>query len=236
MIKTCINTKQIVELADNVVLFLFGCEDSLDKAKEQFNNVFKKNTQDLEAFLAKMPEIKEKLAKDLQFFFDGDPAADSTDEILATYPGYQAVVYHRIAHVLYQLGHKVEARVISEHAHFLTGIDIHPGATIGCPFFIDHGTGVVIGETAIVGNYVKIYQGVTLGALSLAKGHELKGQKRHPTIGNNVTIYANATILGGDVTIGDYSVIGSNVFLLESIPENCSVTLPKPELVIRKKK
>ena len=179
--------------------------------------------------------IKGLVTKDLGFFFESDPAANSLDEIKITYPGFRAITFYRIAHVLYKQNKKVEARIITEHAHFLTGIDINPGASIGCPFFIDHGTGVVIGETSIIGDFVRLYQGVTLGALSPEKGQSIKGVKRHPTVGNNVTIYAGASILG-DISIGNNCTVGGGVFLLESIPDNMKVTNPKPILNIKEKK
>ena len=235
MIKTCINKTKIIEFIEYTEEVLFCCEKNKDKLKPLFLSEFSENNEDLEAFLAKLPEIKRMLDKDLAFFMERDPAANSEEEIIACYPGYRAIIFHRLAHILYLMGYKIQARVISEHTHFLTGIDIHPGATIGCPFFIDHGTGIVIGETAIIGDYVKMYQGVTLGAISLSKGSKMKGTKRHPTIGDYVTLYANATILGGEVTIGDYAIIGSNVFLTESVPENYKVFISKPELVFKKK-
>ena len=139
---------------------------------------------------------------DLEFFFASDPAANSLEEIKLTYPGYRCIVLYRIAHILFNKNQKLEARIISELAHSVTGIDIHPGATIGSPFFIDHGTGIVIGETTIIGKNVRIYQGVTLGALSPKAGQKIKGVKRHPTILDNVTIYAGATLLG-DITVGN---------------------------------
>lgn len=193
-----------------------------------------KTDYDEEEYLQKIKQAHECLLKDLDFFMLSDPAADSVEEVLICYPGFKAIVYHRIAYILYQMGCKIGARIISEEAHFLTGIDIHPGAKIGCPFFIDHGTGIVIGETTIIGDNVKIYQGVTLGALSLSKGCDLKGIKRHPTILNNVTIYSGASILG-DITIGNNCVIGSNVFLLERISDNRRVVLSKPELIVSKR-
>ena len=179
--------------------------------------------------------IKEKVLKDLDFFFESDPAANNLDEIKITYPGFKAITFYRIANVLYKNNLRSEARIITEHAHFLTGIDINPGATIGCPFFIDHGTGVVIGETSVIGDFVRLYQGVTLGALSPDKGQSIRGVKRHPTVGNNVTIYAGASIIG-DISIGNNCTIGGGVFLLDSIPDNMKVTNPKPILNIKEKK
>lgn len=179
--------------------------------------------------------IKEKVNKDLAFFFESDPAANNFDEIKITYPGFKAITFYRIANILYKNNQKSEARIITEHAHFLTGIDINPGASIGTPFFIDHGTGVVIGETSVIGNYVRLYQGVTLGALCPDKGQTIRGVKRHPTVGDNVTIYAGASIIG-DISIGNNCTIGGGVFLLDSIPDNMKVTNPKPILNIKEKK
>lgn len=235
MIETCIKKQTIIDFADNIEGYIFGCSDSLDRAKVGFKKLFSKLSSVEYMFFKQIPVIKKQLQEDLSFYLESDPAANNEEEILACYPGYKAIVYYRIAHILYTMGYKVEARIISEQAHLITGIDIHPGATIGCPFFIDHGTGVVIGETSIVGNRVKIYQGVTLGAISLSRGHEMKGTKRHPTIEDNVTIYSNASILGGDVVIGHDCTIGSNVFLTESVPENYKVFISKPELVFKKK-
>ncbi len=184
--------------------------------------------------LQKLPAIREILKTDVQAALDGDPAARSTDEIVIAYPGLRAIAAHRIAHELYQREIPLIPRVISEHAHSLTGIDIHPGATIGHSFFIDHGTGVVVGETATLGDQVKIYQGVTLGALSFPKderGKLIKGGKRHPNIEDNVTIYAGATILG-DITIGRDSIIGGNTWLTKSLPPNSKVTIASPEMTI----
>lgn len=207
-------------------------KEILLRSKKRFLTSICSDLDNMNAFFSKTGELKQKYAQDVSFFYDSDPAADSLEEIISTYPGFTASFYHRIAHELYLLGLKVVARVISEYAHSMTGIDIHPGATIGSPFFIDHGTGIVIGETSVIGHHVKIYQGVTLGGLSLAKGHALNGVKRHPTIGNYVTIYSGASILGGDVVIGDHVVIGSNVFLTESVPANMRVRIAKPELEI----
>ncbi len=184
--------------------------------------------------LKKLPKLRETLKSDIQASLDGDPAARSTDEIVIAYPGLKAIAVHRIAHELYQQNIPLIPRVMGEYAHSLTGIDIHPGATIGHSFFIDHGTGVVIGETAVLGNQVKLYQGVTLGALSFPKderGQLIKGSKRHPNIEDNVTIYAAATILG-DITIGHDSVIGGNTWLTKSLPPNSKVTIAAPEMTI----
>lgn len=186
--------------------------------------------------LESLPGIRTLLKLDCQAALDGDPATRSLDEIILAYPGFKAIAVHRIAHVLYKAGVPLVPRIMSEHAHAATGIDIHPGATIGKSFFIDHGTGVVIGETSVLGDNVKLYQGVTLGALSFPKdgcGRLIKGSKRHPNLEDNVTVYAGATILG-DVTIAHHSVIGGNVWLTESIHEPYSRVLFSPaELQIK---
>jgi len=177
--------------------------------------------------LSCLPKIRETLKTDVLAALDGDPATKSTDEIVIAYPGLKAIAIQRIAHELYRADIPLIPRVMGEYAHTLTGIDIHPGATIGKSFFIDHGTGVVIGETAVIGDHVKIYQGVTLGALSFPKneqGELIKGAKRHPNIEDKVTIYAGATILG-DITIGAGSVIGGNVWITESLPPGTKVTI-----------
>ena len=181
-------------------------------------------------FMQRIPAIREYLATDIQAAYNGDPAAYSTDEIVFCYPGVFAITVYRIAHELFVLNVPMIPRIISEYAHSLTGIDIHPGATIGNYFFIDHGTGVVIGETTVIGNNVKIYQGVTLGGLSTRKGQQLKGVKRHPTIGDNVTIYSNTSVLGGDTVIGDGTTIGGNSFIVRSVSSNMKVTVKNPEL------
>ncbi len=174
------------------------------------------------AFLAELPTIRAALLLDAEAIYDGDPAADSLDEVILAYPGFFATAVYRIAHQLRQSGVALVSRVLSEIAHRDTGIDIHPGASIGARFAIDHGTGIVIGETAVLGARVKLYQGVTLGALSVDK--RMARVKRHPTIGDDVVIYANATILGGDTVIGDGSRIGGNVWLTQSIPAHSVVT------------
>ena len=171
-------------------------------------------------FFSSLVEIRILLDSSIKEIYDGDPAANSFAEIVLSYPGFKAIFYYRLANFFYK--HKLLsiARIISEEAHFQTGIDINPGATIGSGFFIDHGTGIVIGETAIIGDYVKLYQGVTLGALSLKDGHKLKDIKRHPTIKDNVTIYSNASILGGETIIGKNCTIGSNIYLTKSLEDN----------------
>lgn len=175
------------------------------------------------AFMKKLPEIHNKLMLDVEAFYDGDPAANSTDEIILSYPGFFAIMVYRLAHELYEMDIPMIPRMMSEYAHSRTGVDINPGATIGNYFFIDHATGVVIGETCTIKDYVKIYQGVTLGALSTHGGQLLHGVKRHPTIERNVTVYANATVLGGDTVIGENAVIGGGCFITESVPANAHV-------------
>ncbi len=186
-------------------------------------------------FLVSLPTIRESLILDLEAHFVGDPAAFNRDEIVISYPGMYAIMIYRIAHRLWELKVPLIPRMLTEFAHRETGIDIHPGARIGRSFFIDHGTGVVIGETTVIGDEVKIYQGVTLGALSTKGGHRLQGTKRHPTIGDRVTIYAGASILGGDTVIGSDSVIGSNVFLTESLKGGSKVSQKIPELQVKEK-
>jgi len=181
-------------------------------------------------FLKKIPAMRELLTADAQAAYDGDPAAFNTDEVIFSYPGLYAVSVNRIAHELHLLGVPLIPRMMTEYAHNLTGIDIHPGATIGHHFFIDHGTGVVIGETTNIGNYVKIYQGVTLGALSTRGGQSLRNKKRHPTLEDNVTVYSGASILGGETVIGDGAVIGSNAFVTSSVPTRTRVSIKNPEL------
>lgn len=189
-----------------------------------------------QAFLRGIPIVRKMLSGDVQAAYDGDPAALNMDEVILAYPGLLAISVHRLAHALYELNVPLMPRIMSEWAHTRTGIDIHPGARIGRNFFIDHGTGVVIGETTDIGNNVKIYQGVTLGALSFPKderGRVIRKAKRHPTVGDNVTLYANAIILGGDTVIGEKSVIGGSVFVTSSVPPNSVVTFQPPELRVK---
>lgn len=187
-------------------------------------------------FIDRLPDIQELILKDVEAELEGDPAASSKEEIIFSYPGIYAIFVYRVAHELYNLKIPYIPRIMTEYAHGKTGIDINPGANIGEYFFIDHGTGIVIGETTTIGKHVKIYQGVTLGALSTMKGQQLSGTKRHPTIEDNVVIYANATVLGGDTVIGKNSVIAGNTFITESVPENTRVSALMPELKIKSRK
>lgn len=184
-------------------------------------------------FFEELHHVKDLLIKDAQLILDFDPAADSFEEVILTYPGFYAILVHRLAHVMYKLQVALIPRFMSEWAHSKTGIDINPGATIGCPFFIDHGTGVVIGESAIIGNNVKIYQGVTLGAIAVRK--EDAKSKRHPTIENDVVIYAGSTILGGNTVIGHDSIIGGNTWLTQSVPP-FSVVYHKNQTIVNDRK
>lgn len=188
------------------------------------------------AFFSRIPKIRALVQTDLQAAYDGDPAATGMAEIIFSYPGMFAITVFRLAHELYLLGVPMLPRIMTEYAHNLTGIDIHPGATVDEYFFIDHGTGIVIGETTVIGKNVKIYQGVTLGALSTRGGQSLRGKRRHPTIEDDVTIYAGASILGGDTVIGRGSVIGSNVFITQSVEPGTSVINKKQELQYKQRK
>ena len=185
--------------------------------------------------MRELPRLRRLLAKDIRAAYEGDPAAKGFDEIIFSYPGLFAITIYRFAHELYKQGVSLIPRIMTEYAHNMTGIDIHPGASIGESFFIDHGTGVVIGETTEIGKRVRIYQGVTLGALSLPKDtvEKLRNQKRHPTIEDDVILYAGVTILGGEAVIGARSVIGGNVWITESVPPDTKVFLKKPELVFK---
>ena len=193
---------------------------------------FGANKNTISFFCNEVKKLKNILLEDAEFTYQCDPASEGIDEIILTYPGFFAVFCYRIAHILKSVNVRLLPRMISEFAHTQTGIDIHPGATIGHPFCIDHGTGIVIGETSIVGNYVKMYQGVTLGALSLKEGQSLKNIKRHPTIGNNVTLYADAFVFGGDTVIGDNVIVGNNAIIRESVDANKVVYL-KNEVIIK---
>ena len=186
-------------------------------------------------FMRELPALRAVLATDVRAAYEGDPAARTHDEVIFSYPGLFAITVYRVAHQLHSQGVPLIPRIMTEYAHSNTGIDIHPGARIGHSFFIDHGTGVVIGETTVIGDRVRLYQGVTLGALSLPRdaGEQLRNKKRHPTIEDDVIIYAGATILGGDTVIGARSVVGGNVWITESVPPDTRVLMKKPELVFK---
>jgi serine O-acetyltransferase len=193
----------------------------------------KKAEEICDAFLGKLPDLLEVLLSDVQATYDGDPAAHSKHEIIFAYPGIFAITVYRLAHELYLLSVPFIPRIMTEYAHGLTGIDIHPGANISHHFFIDHGTGIVIGETTTIGAHAKLYQGVTLGALSTRGGQSLRGKKRHPTLEDEVTVYSGASILGGETVIGKGSVIGGNAFITQSVPENTRVNIKSHELIYK---
>ena len=224
-----------VELCDQIARsFRYNCE----MTKCVGCDALKLSEKAARHLIGKLPEIREVMKLDIVAAYDGDPAAKSYDEVILSYPGIRAICTHRIAHELYAKDVQLIPRMMSECAHSETGIDIHPGARIGKRFFIDHGTGVVIGETAVIGDNVKIFQGVTLGALSFPKdenGRIIKGHKRHPTIEDDVTIYAGATILG-DIVVGKGSVIGGNVWYTETVEPHTVITIAKPDLTIKSKK
>ena len=184
-------------------------------------------------FLSRIPQVRGMVQTDLQAAYDGDPAATGMAEVIFSYPGLFAITVYRLAHELYILQVPMIPRIMTEYAHSITGIDIHPGATIGKYFFIDHGTGIVVGETTVIGENVKIYQGVTLGGLSTRGGQNLRGKRRHPTIEDNVTIYANASILGGETVIGQGCVIGANAFITKSVPPCTTVSMKLSELQLK---
>ncbi len=204
-----------------------------EKGTADREEISEKATRICDQFIGRLPYIQKMMLMDVQAGFDGDPAAKSKEDLIFSYPGLYAIFVYRIAHELYVQDVPYIPRIMTEHAHSSTGIDINSGATIGKYFFIDHGTGIVIGETTTIGDHVKLYQGVTLGALSTRKGQLLAGVKRHPTIGDNVTIYANSTILGGETVIGSNTVVAGNSFIIESIPANTRVSIKSPELNIR---
>ena len=195
--------------------------NKLKKIRKLYSKYVCENTAD--KFVSELPKLKEDLERDLNFFMESDPAIESREEVIICYPGFFAITFYRIAHIIAELEVPFVPRIITEAAHSKTGIDIHPKAKIGVPFFIDHGTGIVIGETSEVGKFVKMYHGVTLGALSLKDGSKLKGTKRHPTIKDYVTIYAGASILGGDTIVADRVTIGSNVFIVNSVLEDSTI-------------
>ena len=203
-----------------------------DKGASSREEITEKARDICERFISRLPYIQKMLLMDVQAGFDGDPAAKSKEDIIFSYPGLFAIYVYRIAHELYVQNVPFIPRIMTEYAHGKTGIDINSGANIGRYFFIDHGTGIVIGETTEIGDYVKLYQGVSLGALSTRKGQLLSGKKRHPTIGDHVTIYANSTILGGETVIGCDSIIGGNSFITESVPAHTRVSIKSPELTL----
>ncbi len=184
-------------------------------------------------FFEKLPDVQKLLFKDVEAAYEGDPAAQSKEEIILSYPGFFAIFVYRIAHELYVQKVPMIPRIMTEYAHSLTGIDINAGAVIGEYFFMDHGTGIVIGETTVIGSHVKLYQGVTLGALSTRMGQHLSGVKRHPTIRDHVTIYSNASVLGGNTVIGENTVIGGSAFITESVPADTRVSIKSPELSLK---
>ncbi len=229
--------KEITELFEQLSLqiLLSNRHDCLRNRQPCFQCVEKSREAAL-SFIRELPEIRKILGADIHAALTGDPAAKSYDEIIFSYPGLFAIAVYRVAHCLLKLGIPMLPRMMTEYAHSRTGIDIHPGAEIGHSFFIDHGTGVVIGETAEIGNNVRLYQGVTLGALSLQRGEAEKhrNQKRHPTIEDEVIIYSNTTILGGKTIIGARSIIGGNIWLTDSVPPDTKVVMKRPELIFSK--
>ena len=231
------NTYRMYNAKHNLSMLM---EDVMYNLNKQIRLILQSGMEDAEAkekaqeicleFFRRIPAVRATVQTDVEAAFSGDPAATSTDEIIFCYPGLFAITVYRLAHELYALGVPMLPRIMTEYAHGISGIDIHPGATVGNYFFIDHGTGIVIGETTVIGENVKIYQGVTLGGLSTRAGQGLRGKKRHPTIENNVTIYAGASILGGETVIGRDSVIGANAFITHSIPEGTTVSIKSQEL------
>ena len=220
--------ENLCSLLENALAYVLN--EEVEDLEGAFTKAVEDNKQAYQSFVLSLNSVREILKEDLEFFLDSDPAATSTDEIKLAYPGFKAIAIYRISHILHGLGYKVEARFISETAHSMTGIDIHPAAKISYPFFIDHGTGIVIGETSSIGKRCKIYQCVTLGAVSLSNAKQLRGVVRHPQVGNDVTLYAGASLLGA-IKIGNNVTIGSNVFLTEDVGDNMKVVIGKPELI-----
>lgn len=242
-----IQMDDLIKFLDNIKSLIFpGYVEYISDIKNYIDDLVKKSKLNLKSlletvakienanidvlkvvddFFDELPKVEALLLTDIDALYAGDPAASSKTEIILCYPGLTAIFIYRIANVLYKLNVPILPRALSEYAHSKTGIDIHPGATIGQYFFIDHGTGIVIGQTCEIGNNVKIYQGVTLGALSLREGQKLKGNKRHPTIMDNVTIYSGASIFGGETIIGKNSTIGSNAFITSSVEPDMTVTI-----------
>ena len=224
------NTKRHLAMLIEDVMYNLNRQVLLVLQAENAENPDQKAQALCLAFFDQIPAVRALVQTDVQAAYDGDPAATSKDEVIFCYPGLFAITVYRLAHVLYLLDVPMIPRIMTEYAHGITGIDIHPGATIGDHFFIDHGTGIVIGETTVIGSHVKIYQGVTLGGLTTRGGQSLRGKKRHPTIEDNVTIYAGASVLGGETVIGRDCVIGSNAFITASIPPCTTVTMKNQEL------
>lgn len=222
----------LCNLLDNALAFVN--EEKSEDLFPLFAKAIESDQSVFDSFVNELNKIKTILKEDLEFFMDCDPAATSIEEIKFAYPGYKAIAIYRISHALYNLGYKIHARYISEVAHSATGIDIHPAAKISYPFFIDHGTGIVIGETSSIGKRARLYQSVTLGAVSLHNAKELRGVTRHPQVGDDVTIYAGASLLG-PIHIGNNVTIGSNVFLTEDVCDNVRVVIGKPELIYKNK-
>ncbi len=232
-----VNKSEVVKFIDTLRCLLFPGYFNNERTEDLFRDanyllhrflifLFIKDTEKIkDEFLAKLPKIRASIATDLEAAYDGDPAAANKEEIIISYPGIYAILVYRLAHELHLLRIPMLPRIMTEHAHSVTGIDIHPGAEIGDYFFIDHGTGIVIGETTLIGKRVKIYQGVTLGALSTRGGQVLRGQKRHPTVEDDVTIYSGASIFGGNTIIGKGSVLGSNVFVTDSVPPESKLSI-----------
>lgn len=225
---------RLTEIYDKLysqILLAFSYRNGGKNSKEEIEN---RAETVCNGFFGEIPEIQKKLFGDVDAGFNGDPAAKSREEIICSYPGFFAIFVYRIAHPLYRSGVPFIPRIMTEYAHGETGIDINSGAEIGDYFFIDHGTGVVVGETTVIGDNVKLYQGVTLGALSTRSGQKLAGKKRHPTVEDGVTIYANATILGGNTEIGKRSVVGGNTFITSSVEEDIKVSAKTQELNFKK--
>ena len=210
-----------------------GCENAESRTSGGCENAESRASDVCARFIGALPGVQRLLLSDVEAAFEGDPAAKSRAGVVFSYPGLYAITVYRLAHILYNENVPFIPRIMTEHAHSLTGIDINAGATIGKYFFIDHGTGVVVGETTVIGDFVKLYQGVTLGALSTRQGQKLAGVKRHPTLGNRVTVYSGASILGGDTVIGDDCVIGGNAFVTASVPAHTRVSVKSPELTFR---
>lgn len=217
----------IFHLNKQIIIVMRYCNTYPECSDYELEEIANKITYE---FMHSIPRIREYLDTDIQAAFEGDPAASSKDEVIMSYPGLYAISVYRLAHELAELGVPMIPRIMTEHAHSVTGIDIHPGAKIGKYFFMDHGTGIVIGETTVIGEHVKIYQGVTLGALSTKGGQKLKNVKRHPTIGDNVTIYSGSSILGGDTVVEENVVVGGNTFITSSVRSGTRVSAKKQEL------